>query len=750
MVAPTEALLRSTPLTLLALTFALGCNGVNGRGGNAGLGPDGAADSGVDDGGPQGTEPDNGGEIPPDPDADDAEDELEDVTCDSTADCLSGEVCEDGVCQVERCQGQVGADPPLGQLIPLVDDGEVVMIDYWQNGGQHHLWSFDVNGGGVSLEGTTGLGSNTPVDVAGGYMMGVRPAAVAIAHEQSHLVRVVHPTEETTLDMGLVPVALATGDVDGNSLDDVLAVSAEGNWTSCHVPTTTCMSGSIPGVTVYDAAAGDVDGDGRAELVITGTDAQGYGTLVIVNLVSHGYAEPAQIQVQTDYAAWRVAVGDFDGDELAEVITMYDAGVLDALDDWFTAYAVDGEDIIALGSGGTGDHELIDIEAGLLEDGGPAQLIGLTDDAELEVIDWNGGGSFVGGRWQPSGNDNYPIRLALADTNGDATMAELVSGPKPMTGRVAPIAVLNYPPYDRRYSPDGSIIGFGTATTMSESNTTGVSFGVHGSVGYSGGLFGSGGSVKATIAATTSSAFETSESTTVESGFLAQADPKIQGPQASAVVLAWGCYEGFEYVVDDPAGLAEPEARDESFLVAVPVGGGTTVWSSHRYDAVIDALGFGPYADNHHHDVGDPATYDGEPMLPDGSPIAADDMLFPPTLDLWASDVARANFRLTMSESEQVSSMQGLSLEASAGISAAGFQFEGGASVGVNRGYSTSLATSTTINGDAPPLLDDPETPDDEYSQYRYSFSPYVYLRHYEDEDGGDASMLVVDYTVKR
>ena len=34
-----------------------------------------------------------------------------------------------------------------------------------------------------------------------------------------------------------------------------------------------------------------------------------------------------------------------------------------------------------------------------------------------------------------------------------------------------------------------------------------------------------------------------------------------------------------------------------------------------------------------------------------------------------------------------------------------------------------TLATSTSVGGDAPPLQDDPSTPVDEYSEYRYSFS---------------------------
>ncbi len=726
---------------LLSLTTGCYAGGAGEGGGIATDGPGGGE-------GEAGDDSNNDGEIPVDPEAEEAEEEQEEVTCGSSADCLDGESCEDGVCQVERCLDAPGSAPPLGQRVPLVRDFEVVLADSYQSGGEHLLWHYDVDGGALDLETQSGAGAQEPVDVAGGNLLGTRPDAVAVAVAGSTVVRVVQPDGTSMVPVGLIPVALAVADVDGDGRDEVISVGEDGGWTSCDV-SGNCLDGTA-GMAPLDVAAADVDGDGRAELVLTGYDAQGYGTLVVVNPVSIGTVEPPTIQLGTTSAAWRVAAGDLDGDEVAEIVTLHDTGVLDTQDDEFTAYALDGESLVELGVGWTGDHEMIDIEAGTVEDGGPAQLIGLTDDAELEVIGWNGGGNFVGGEWQPSGDANVPLRLAMADTNGDSAMAELVDGPIPLTGRVAPIAILNYPPYDRRYSPDGSSVGFGTSVTNEQTQTSGLSFGVSGAVGYSGGLFGSGGSIKTKIAATASSSISTSESTTVESGFVAWADPNVQGPHASAVVLAWGCYEGFAYEIDDPRGLVDPEDRDESFMMAMPVGGGTTVWSSHRYNAVVEALGHGPQVGSHHN-VGDPSTYASAAQHPDGSPIEDEDLLFGPDLDLWVSDIARTTWGMTMSESEQVASEQGISLEVSAGLSAAGFEFEGGASVGATQGYATTLSTSTSVGGDAPPLLDDPATAADEYAEHRYSFSPYVYLRHHEDEmTGDDTTLLVVDYTVTR
>ncbi|MEM9463333.1 MAG: VCBS repeat-containing protein [Myxococcota bacterium] len=732
------------PACLALLALSLGCY-AGGREMDSGIATLGTGGEDKED-----TEDDsnNDGEIPVDPEAEEAEEEQEDVICTSSADCLDGEACEDGVCQVARCGDDPSTSPPLGQRVPLLRDFEVVIADSYPSGAEYQLWYYDVDDDTLSLDGQLEAGTQAPVDVAGGNLLGTRPDAIAVATAGSTVVQVVHPTGATSVAAGLVPIALATGDVDGNGRDDVIMVDQDGHWAACDVQGD-CIEGTS-GVAPMDAAAGDVDGDGQAELVLTGTNAQGYGTLVVINPVSLGVAEPAQIQLDTATEAWRVAVGDLDGDDHAEIVTLYDSGIFDSLDDELTAYALDGEELVELGVGWTGDHELIDIEAGTLEDGGPAKLVALTDDAELELVGWNGGGEFFGNPWQPSGNDNVPLRLALADTDGDGAMAELVDGPAPLTGRVAPIAILHYPPYDRRHAPDGSSVGFGTSVSGENTQSSGLSFGVSGAVGYSGGLFGSGGSIKTKIAATTSTTFSTSESTTVESGFVAWADPNRQGPHASAVVLAWGCYEGFTYAIDDPAGLVDPGERDEQFMMAMPVGGGTTVWSSHRYNAVVDALGHGPQVGSHHN-VGDPSTYSAEAELPDGSPVAPVDLLFAPQLDLWVSDIARTTWALTMAESEQIASTQGISLEISAGLSAAGFEFEGGASVGATQGYATTLSTSTTVGGDAPPLLDDPQTTADEYTEHRYSFSPYVYLRHHQDEATGDeTTLMVVDYTVVR
>ena len=75
-----------------------------------------------------------------------------------------------------------------------------------------------------------------------------------------------------------------------------------------------------------------------------------------------------------------------------------------------------------------------------------------------------------------------------------------------------------------------------------------------------------------------------------------KADPEMYGPYHGAVVLYWGCFDTYTYEVNDPSGLAS-EMDGETFVLSVPVGGSTSVWSISRYNALAEALGTMPVLD---------------------------------------------------------------------------------------------------------------------------------------------------------
>ena len=64
--------------------------------------------------------------------------------------------------------------------------------------------------------------------------------------------------------------------------------------------------------------------------------------------------------------------------------------------------------------------------------------------------------------------------------------------------------------------------------------------------------------------------------------------------------------------------------------------------------------------------------------------------------------------------------------------------------------YSITVGQSASFGGSIPPSKDDPNTPEDEFAIWRYSFTPYVYRHHYKDYTGESSGFYVVTYTVNR
>jgi hypothetical protein len=78
----------------------------------------------------------------------------------------------------------------------------------------------------------------------------------------------------------------------------------------------------------------------------------------------------------------------------------------------------------------------------------------------------------------------------------------------------------------------------------------------------------------------------------------------------------------------------------------------------------------------------------------------------------------------------------------------AGVTFGADVGAGWGEGYSVSVGSEFFFGGGVPPIPDDPNTPEDEYAEYRFGFSPVVYRKHYADSEGNDAAMYVLDYSV--
>ena len=671
----------------------------------------------------------------------------ESVSCTDAGDCLTGEACEAGICQISRCPSNYSSAAPLGSRFPIREENEVVVLveDFWT--ADQYVWEYDTADTQLARIAGNNPGSRETLDIAGGHVLNARPNAVILAKQGTSEVTLMHPTRGRVVDAGIRPHFVAAGDIDGSGLDDVIAVRNNGAWAACDAEAMACTQGTVFGVEVIDATAGDVDGDGLDEIVMAVETTSGRWGIAVVHPMT---VADDPVDETLDFAGdapVAITAGDLDGDGRAEIVTLHDGDLLDLWPDKLKTLRYGTDRLITLdNSSEIDEHELIDLEAADLNGQGEARLVVITDDEEARVLVRRQNGAWAAGPRVDIDEGDSTKRVTLADRDGNAIMGRLRAGPSLLPGARVPLAVLHHGPYYEDLADFPSSVAYETSSGSGGSSTNSVSLGLTATVGYSSGLIG--GSVQATLAATTGQAITHGTSRTVQSSFEITADPTTQGAHSAAVVLGWGCYHGYDYEIDDPDQLTAEGADGEHFMLSVPVGGGTTVWSSHRYDAVVNAAGVGTRV-RVPHEVGDASSYPAAPQLPNGDPIPADAMLFDPLTQYLTSDIARVGWSYQLSDSTSIDTSQGLSFGASAGLSSFGFSFSGGATLGLSSSYTVRAERSTRFYGSIPPVRDNPNTPADEFAAYRFAVTPYVYVRDLRTPDGVQVSTFVVDYAVQ-
>lgn len=671
------------------------------------------------------------------------------VSCDTTSDCAPNEACVDNICQMARCtDGPYESQAPLAAEHYFYSDRELITVDrdsnqaaYWVDGYLPTGSTMTYPSGG----GSWNLGTHTLVDVAGGNVLGKRPELFVVAVSGQSKVVVKKQSGTKDINLSFVPVAVATGDVDADGIDEIIAISAGGKVAMCDADIDDCKEFSFSGnVEGQDVGAGDIDGDGFAEPVFL-VKADGNTEILAWN-VDWELTQQEEIVgagINTQYMA--LDVGDVDGDGTAEVFALEDGGWAGFAKDHVHVYRM-GDPTTRLSSKDV-DADSRDITVDDLNMDQKEELVVLRDTRTIEVYD--GTPDNLGAIYTADLSvTNSPGRIAAADFDGNSPSARRTSAePELVPGQVVPTIVLHWPPYSKTYSDGIPYLFVGDTELASEqfTDSVGVRAGISLGVGAEvpGGIFG------AEITARMSQEVRKTQTQQVDKNvgtrFVILPDPELHGYEYSVVVLTTTCFHAYRYVLEDPDNMLGTNGDGSEFALVMPVGGAATVWSSNRYNSMAEAVGGLPII-TQHVKLGDPSAYPTFPAKPDGTPLYPDDLLFKDTPTFLASDVAKVGWWLSASERETNEVAMYTDLSVSSNVKVAGVKF--GSELGVNFGnsYGITVGKEAVFGGAVPAIPDDPDTPEDEYATHAFSFAPLVYREKYEDRDGNEASYYVLSF----
>jgi hypothetical protein len=698
----------------------------------------------------------------------------EDISCTSNADCITGESCLNDVCQPAQCQGGLAAsEAPIGSSFTFFADNEIGVADRGSYDGGYWIDTYSPYAGTTDYDGSTELSATQLVDISGGrFMKGQQRAEYVVAIEGRSSFGF-SPGRDVTGDgqidaddtswvsLGFQPLALDAGDTDADGLDEVVVVSRNGEISNCHMDTTSCEVWTFSDdedLTLLDVAAGDIDGDAVAELAIL-IDVDGDTLIYVLNQDHEGKEQPQSYQKWVDDVT-RLDVGDLDGDRVAEIIALKD---VDSIPLWGET---DELMVFSAVPSGSGDLEMGDLtqivatETSGLENVEDVEVSDTDADtlAEIYIVDSGGRiaafdqeGASLYERFNQSLSVNVePFRLALADVDGDSPQATLVDdAPTLAKGAPVPSAMILMPPYDADHSASPSSSFQGASTSVDESFTDTVSLGMQVDMGIEAeflDLFGV--SVSTQVGWRVRQTFGERHRLSVGARFGMTADPEMYGPYHGAVVLYWGCFDTYTYEISDPNGLVNG-LDSENFVLTVPVGGSTSVWSLARYNALAKALGTLPVLEVPY-EVGNVEDYPTTPERIDGTPIPDEDMVFDELQWFVAPDVGSIAYRSQLSSGVDTATSWDTSIGTSAGVKAAGVKVGAGVEYGWGSGYSLRMGEAAMFSGKVAAVPDDPNTPEDEYNMYTFRFAPVVYRHWYTNPSGDEAPLFVMTYAAER
>lgn len=660
----------------------------------------------------------------------------DDVSCTEDAQCGSGELCQDGLCQMARCLEDYASIAPMGANLFFGIDGEFAItgdgnfVDGFESEGSDYLGSLELP---VEV-----------LDVAGGNYDGSRPQGIAVASPFSDEITISGASGPSTLRIGIWPIALASGDIDADGLDELVALGEDGTIAACDVDVAECWIGEIDDSEGGDVAVADVDGDGYDEPIFL-LRYGGETTVVVWNTDAEKTQQDPVLGWEFNFPVKAISAGDLDGDGIGEVACLEDGGWWDLADDKLHIFSP-AAGMLTLSHDVYGHSA--DIALGDRDSDEKAEIALLREDHKFELIRMTGSGALDTAFISDITVGQTATRLTFVDWDGDSASGRLVEGPELVAGDVVPTAVLLIPPYDEGIANGRASSFMGSTEVMSEtySDTIGLHLGM--TVGYG---FDIGGIVKAKVNAYLAQDFSkthaTSVSRTVGGRYVFEANIEDLGDDFAVVMTQCGCFHRYRYQTEDPANKVGGDGQVMD--VFMPVGGQTLIYSSKRYNALAEKLGTLPIIPVTPR-IGHVDSYNTAPLSLAGAEINPEDFLFANVPTFQVSDVAKVGFWLSGGEYEVNGQAQTTTLGANGSVGIFGADVQLDANTSISSGYEVRVGDEFIFAGSVPAVPDNPDTPEDEFELWRYAYSPYVYREHYVDKAGEDAGYYVLNYTVGR
>jgi len=692
-------------------------------------------------------------DLPGDPELDDSPPEESwgdvDLSCETDDDCGSDEACLNGGCQIDRCSaGGYESIAPMGDSFVFYADREFAVVDGEAYGGVYYADMYSPEGIAAEYDSSLPSDSGRIRGIAGGDFLGEGEDRYAGITEtpSGGTLRMLHGDPEFAFAYTFDPVAIDAGDFDSDGYAEAVVIG-EHQVRICDFVTGECDALEAE-AELIDVTIADVDGDSIEEFVFLQRDADEW-SIWIHNADSErtGQAESYTVDIEFSNVE-RISAGDLDGDGKAEIVVMDDKGFYGTRDDLMIvlSFVPETEDVELLLDTSVDYGRIVDIAVGDMDADGIAELVAL--DSTGEVISFSYEGSalkvMVERTIALTGEPNF---IALGDHDGDSPRVELTEGPQVVSGAQVPIVLLYLPPFSYEHSNGFSYGGYGLGETYSENYTDTLSLSINADVGVQAeflSLFKTSFTQK--VAWKTSQTLGESSSLATGGRSSLRSDPDTFGEYYGAVVVSWGCFHAYTYEMVDPndhyAG-----ADGEPIVLTVPVDGGTAMLSTGRYNAMADVVGNLPQMPVPYK-VGDPTTYPTEPETIYGDSIPEDDYVFPTLRWYEVSDVGYVGWFNQLGEASTVSSSTGMDQGVSANVTVSGIAVGAGFTTGWGQSYSVTRGETALFMGGIPPFVDDASTPADEYVDNFYRVAPIVYMQDYTDSTGKESKFYVSTYVV--